>query len=74
MNGIACDQARRRELAHRASQGLEVWLQWDPHDDEVFVLVHDVITEAMFELRVHDRAAALEAFHHPFVHGDRRPL
>ncbi len=74
MNGIASDCARRRELAHRASHGLQVWLQWDPHDDEVFVLVHDVVIDATFELRVRDRAAALEAFHHPFMHGERRPL
>lgn len=74
MNDLSCDRARRRELSHRASDGLEVWLQWDPHRDDVFVVVHDAATHAVFELCVHDRAAALDAFYDPFTQAAGRLL
>ncbi len=68
MDDTAGPRPRRRELAHRKAQGLDVWLEWDPRHDEVYVLLHDTMEEYSFELYVPDRAAALDAFHHPFAH------
>ena len=55
-----------RELAHRASDGLEVALVWDPIDDTLSVVVTDVGTGDAFEFTP-DRRRALEAFYHPFA-------
>jgi uncharacterized Zn finger protein len=60
----------RRELAHRAANGIEVTLLWSAAEDEVAVQVVDTVEEQAFELVV-DRGQALEAFHHPFVYAAR---
>jgi hypothetical protein len=60
-----------RELAHRASDGLEVALVWDPIDDTLSVVVTDVGTGDAFEFTP-DRRRALEAFYHPFAVAPRR--
>lgn len=59
-------QANRTELAHRASNGIEVHLLWDRIDDTLVVSVSDDLGES-FELRV-DPGEALDVFHHPFAY------
>jgi hypothetical protein len=59
-----------RELAHRANDGLEVWLLWTKADGRLFVLVHDGRQGASFELDV-DSATALDAFDHPYAYAAR---
>ena len=55
-----------RELAHRVSDGIHVWLLWHPADESVSVSVDDTRTGERFELPVPgDRA--LFAFEHPFA-------
>ena len=59
-------RANRTELAHRASNGIEVYLLWDRLDDSLVVSVSDDLGEP-FELRV-DPGEALDVFHHPFAY------
>jgi hypothetical protein len=56
-----------RELAHRAHDGLEVTLLWDPRSNEISVEVVDDRLEQSFALTV-DPASALDAFHHPYAY------
>jgi hypothetical protein len=56
-----------RELAHRTSDGLEVWLLWTKADGRLFVLVHDGRQGSSFELEV-DASSALDAFDHPYAY------
>jgi hypothetical protein len=56
-----------RELAHRASDGVEVWLRWNPEDGRLTVLVEDTKAETGFDLEA--RADnALDVFYHPFAY------
>jgi len=57
----------RRELAHRATDGIEVTLLWNRVDDTVAVEVVDHAAERAFELLV-PRERALDAFHHPYAY------
>jgi hypothetical protein len=61
----------RRELAHRASNGIEVTLYWGPTTGEVVVEVVDHSTEHAFELSVPSECA-LDAFHHPYAYASRQ--
>lgn len=56
-----------RELAHRASNGLEVWLLWSRIDNRLFVLVVDSRLDDSFELTVQS-SYALDAFAHPYAY------
>ena len=56
----------RRELAHRASNGIEVFLFWDACSNEVSIEVVDQHEDSAFELRV-DAESALDAFYHPYA-------
>jgi hypothetical protein len=56
-----------RELAHRAHDGLEVTLLWDPRTNEVSVDVVDDRHDSTFSVTV-DPAAALDAFNHPYAY------
>jgi len=56
----------RRELAHRASNGIDVRLYWSPRDNSVTVAVHDSVG-ASFELAA-DPARALDVFEHPYAY------
>jgi hypothetical protein len=55
-----------RELDHRASDGIEVWLLWNEETNDVLVSVAwgDGVG---FEFPV-DPTDALEAFHHPYAY------
>jgi hypothetical protein len=63
---------RRRELAHRANQGIDVYLVWYPEDDSLAVTVVDEGGES-FELVV-DPGEALDVFEHPYAHAAYRGL
>jgi hypothetical protein len=66
-------QTGRRELAHRASNGIEVTLYWGPTTGEVVVEVIDHSTCEAFELAVPSECA-LDAFHHPYAYAAMRGL
>jgi len=57
---------RRRELAHRSSDGIDVYLLWSPADDSLAVTVIDEAAET-FELPVAPHEA-LEVFNHPYAY------
>jgi hypothetical protein len=65
------NENRRRELAHRVSNGIEVTLFWGPTNDEVIVEVIDHSAEQAFELSVPSERA-LDAFHHPYAYASRQ--
>jgi hypothetical protein len=60
--------SNHRELAHRANDGIDVWLLWEPRTDRVSVRVSDAKAGAMFEVPVSQRQRALDVFHHPFAY------
>jgi hypothetical protein len=55
-----------RELAHRRSAGVEVWLYWDPVADDVLVHVNDQRDNRAFAL-LPAKGDAMYAFRHPFA-------
>ena len=57
----------RRELAHRASGGIEVTLYWNADDDSIHIEVRHGATDETFAFAVAGECA-LDAFHHPFAH------
>ena len=57
---------RRRELAHRSNDGVQVHLLWSPSDDSLVVTVEDEAAEP-FELTV-GAHEALDAFNHPYAY------
>lgn len=56
-----------RELAHRASDGVEVVLFWHELTDELLVTVSDERTGAYFELAAAPDQA-LDVFKHPYAY------
>jgi hypothetical protein len=56
-----------RELAYRASEGLEVTLLWSARDSRLAVTVRDSRTGEQFALDAQDDNA-LEVFYHPYAH------
>ena len=63
--------SKRKELAYRANDGVEVALMWDPRTNELAVTVNDVRTGDDFELAVRS-AEALDAFDHPYAYAASR--
>lgn len=61
---------RRTELAHRTSDGVDVYLFWNEPTSRVTVRVFDERTNDAFELEV-DGREALDAFTHPFAYAAR---
>jgi hypothetical protein len=61
---------RRTELAHRTSEGIDVYLFWNEPASQVTVSVFDERTNDGFELEV-DGRDALDAFNHPFAYAAR---
>jgi hypothetical protein len=59
--------AALKELAHRAHNGLEVTLLWDPRSNEVSIDVVDERQNHSFLLPVEPRSA-LDAFNHPYAY------
>jgi hypothetical protein len=64
-------QMRVRELAHRATGGLEVILFWDEVTNELTVSVSDERTGAYFEFAAAPKEA-LDAYYHPYAHAASR--
>jgi hypothetical protein len=60
-----------RELAHRATDGLEVVLFWHEATNELTVSVSDEGTGAYFELAA-GADEALDVFYHPYAHAAHR--
>jgi hypothetical protein len=55
------------ELAHRASNGIDVALLWNRRSGRLVVAVADIRTGESFTLDApHDRA--LDVYHHPFAY------
>ena len=63
----ALSTVSRRELAHRASNGLEIYLFWNQPGDRITVEVFDARSGEGFEFPV-DSSHALDAFHHPYAY------
>jgi hypothetical protein len=61
---------RRTELAHRASDGIDVYLFWNEPTSRVTVGVLDARTDDSFEFEV-DGRHALDAFNHPYAYAAR---
>ena len=62
----------RRELAHRSTNGIDVFLLWSPADDSLAVVVTDEVADS-FELVV-TAAEALDVFEHPYAYAAFRGL
>jgi hypothetical protein len=56
-----------RELDHRVTNGLEIWLLWQPMTDEITVHVFDELSQTAYRFVV-DPRHALDAFRHPFAY------
>ena len=57
----------RRELAHRASNGIKVFLFWDACSNDVSIEVVDQCEGSVFELGV-SADSALDAFYDPYAY------
>jgi hypothetical protein len=62
-----------RELDHRTSDGIDVWLLWREHDNKVLVSVSDDKTGERFTIEVPEDERPLEVFHHPFAFAATQP-
>jgi len=58
---------RRTELAHRAGDGIDVYLFWNEPTGRVTVGVLDTRAGGEFEFEV-DGRLALDAFYHPYAY------
>ena len=61
---------RRTELAHRTSDGIDIYLFWNEPTSRVTVCVLDGRSDDGFELEL-DGWQALDAFNHPFAYARR---
>lgn len=67
---MTASSTRRTELAHRTSDGIDVYLFWQEQTNRVTVNVLDARTDQSFELEV-DGRHALDAFNHPYAYAAR---
>jgi hypothetical protein len=58
---------KRRELAHRVNNGIEVSLFWTKVGNTLTLEVYDAKSDEYFEVEV-PRDRALDAFHHPYAY------
>ena len=56
-----------RELDRRTTDGIDVRLLWRPSTDDIVVALSDERTSEAFAFVV-PKAAALDAFHHPYAY------
>jgi hypothetical protein len=64
---MAAVTTSRRELAHRANDGIEVWLYWEKVGDSLTLEVYDAKGDEFFQVDV-PKDRAMDAFRHPFVY------
>jgi hypothetical protein len=64
---VAAATRTRQELAHRASNGIEVSLFWTRSTNRVSVEVFDARTDERFEFEAAG-SDALDAFNHPYAY------
>ena len=64
---------QKTELAHRTSEGIDVYLFWNRVNSRVTVTVFDERTNNGFELEI-DSPDALDAFNHPFAYAARHNM
>ena len=69
MNGTTAPAFR--ELAHRASDGVDVSLYWSTADDTLVVVVADDRSGDFFHFDV-PSSKALDAFEHPYAYAAER--
>ena len=62
----------RKELAYRSSNGIDVFLLWNPANDTLAVLVIDDNADS-FELDI-SAAEAMDVFEHPYAYAAFRGL
>jgi hypothetical protein len=67
-------QSDAKELAFRATDGVEVTLLWHQRNDFVSVMVFDSKTGDRFELVLGDDDSPMDVFHHPYAHAAQRGL
>jgi hypothetical protein len=60
---------RRRELAYRSNDGVNVTLSWSAETDELLVSVCDERRGAYFEIHP-ERDVALDVYYHPYAYVD----
>jgi len=72
--GVMTGSSHTRELAHRATDGVEVALLWYPSNDVVSVQVHDAKAGEAFELVLSEGDRPLDVFHHPYAYAALRGL
>jgi hypothetical protein len=63
----------RRELAHRAADGIEVALFWSEPDNSIALEILDSGTDTVLEFAVAPERA-LDAFYHPFAYAARQGI
>ena len=57
-----------RELDHRTSDGIDVWLLWREQDNRVLVAVTDEKTGDRFVIEVPEGERVLDVFEHPYAY------
>src|SRR6185436_3869011 len=57
-----------RELDHRTSDRIDVWLLWRETDNQVLVSVADEKTGDQFTIEVRDGERPLDVFNHPYAY------
>jgi hypothetical protein len=57
-----------RELDHRTSDGIDVWLLWREQDNRVLVAVTDEKTGDRFVIEVPEDERVLDVFAHPYAY------
>ena len=63
-----------RELDHRTTDRIDVWLLWRERDDTVLVAVADAKTGDRFTIEVREGEQALDVFQHPYVYAAWRGI
>jgi hypothetical protein len=63
-----------RELDHRTTDRIDVWLLWRERDDTVLVSVADAKTGDRFTIEVREGERALDVFHHPYAYAAWRGI
>lgn len=66
--------AMYRELDHRRTDGIDVWLLWNEATGGVAVSVFDAKRGEAFEIPVCAGERALDVFHHPFAYAAHRRI